>query len=54
MKTIKENVGLIIALLITIFIAIDLCNAYLKVKRAENLIKEHVELTKTVTNYENN
>lgn len=46
MKTIKENVGLIIALLITIFIAIDLYNAYLKVECAENLIKEYVEPTK--------
>lgn len=53
MKTIKENVGLIIALLITIFIAIDLYGAYLKVKCAEDLIEKHVELIKTVTNYEN-
>lgn len=54
MKTIKENVGLIIALLIAIFVAIELYNAYLKEKYAEKLVNEYVELIKTATNYENN
>ena len=54
MKTIKENVGLIIALLLAIFIAIDLYKAYIKVKCAENIAREYVELIKTATNYENN
>lgn len=54
MKTIKENVGLIIALLITIFIGIELYKSYIEIKRAEKIVNEYVELIKTVTNYENN
>lgn len=54
MSKIKENVGLIIALLIAIFIAIELFNAYRQERAAENLIKQYVELIKTATNYENN
>ena len=54
MKTIKENVGLIIALLITIFIAIELCKSYIKVKYTEEVVNEYIELIKTATNYENN
>ena len=54
MKTIKENVGLIIALLIAIFIAIELHKSYIKVKYTEKLVNEYIELIKTATNYENN
>lgn len=54
MKTIKENVGLIIALLIAIFMMIELYKSYIKVKHAEILVNEYVELKKTATNYENN
>lgn len=54
MKTIKENVGLIIALLITIFIGVELYKSYIKIKYTEILVNEYVELIKTVTNYENN
>lgn len=54
MKTIKENIGLIIALLIAIFVAIELYESYIKVKYTEKLINEYVELIKTTTNYEKN
>lgn len=54
MKIIKENIGLIIALLITIFIEIALYKSYIKVKCIEKLATEYIELIKTATNYENN
>lgn len=54
METIKKNVGLIIALLIAIFIAIELYKSYIKVKYTEKLVNEYIELIKTATNYENN
>lgn len=54
MKTIKENIGLVIALLIAIFVVIELYKSYIKVKYTEKLVNEYVELIKTATNYENN
>lgn len=54
MKTIKENIGLVIALLITIFVAIELYNDYCKEKYTEELINSYIELIKTATNYETN
>ena len=54
MKVIKENVGLIIALLISIYIAIEIFNAFCQERYAEDLIRQYVELIKTATNYENN
>lgn len=54
MKTIKENIGIIIALLITIFVAIELYKSYIKVKYTEELVNEYIKQIKTATNYENN
>lgn len=54
MKTIRKNIGLVIALLIGIFVAIELYKSYIKVKYTEKLINEYIELIKTATNYENN
>ena len=54
MKTIKENVGLIIALLIATLIVIELYESYIKVKYTEKIVNEYIELIKTATNYENN
>lgn len=54
MKTIRENVGLIIALLIAILIGIEVYKSYIKVVYTETLVNEYIELIKTATNYENN
>lgn len=54
MKTIKDNVGLLIALLIALMIAIELYNDYKTERDAEQLINKYVELINTVTNHENN
>lgn len=53
-EIIKENVGLIIVLLITIYIGITIFNTYQQEKEAEELINQYIELIKTATNYENN